>query len=110
MFAGFDDAFGKNLTEDLFLRPYLEKLRELTPHDSLERIVELDRAELILLHHSYGMGVRNSFIHGDREPELVRFFEVNGVQHSDTMGGILVEALWRDLNNRLSPEQRATIE
>jgi hypothetical protein len=110
LFDFFKDRPPRQLVADPFLRPYVATLLELTSTDSQERIVELDRSELITLHFAFGMGVRNRFMNGGCEPELVRFFEENGVNHRDCMGSILIEALWQDLNQRLSPERRTAIQ
>jgi hypothetical protein len=67
-------------------------------------------SELILLHHGYGTAIRNRWIHGKRDPAIVQFFLAHKIAHPDDMSMILIKALWLDLNSRLTPEQRASIE
>jgi hypothetical protein len=110
LLLGSDTAPGKDLAEDPFLRPYVEQLKKSTPADDLGRITAMNTTELILLHHGYGTYIRNRWIHGDRDPALVKFFLAHKINHPDEMSVMIIEALWRDLNSRLGPEQRASVE
>jgi hypothetical protein len=109
LFAGCNAAVGKDLTTDPFLRPYVEKLKKQTPKDNLNRISAMAKSELILLHLNYGMWIRNTWIRGNRDPALVQFFQSKGINDPDEMSMILIEALWQDLNSRLTPQERATV-
>ena len=93
-----------------FLRPYVAALKAETPPAVLKTIRDMGKSELIRLHHGYGTGIRNKWLWGDRDPELVRFFRERGINHPDDMSMLIIDALWYDLNSNLSPEQRASIE
>jgi hypothetical protein len=109
LFAGCNAAGGKDSTFDPFLRPYVERLKKETPKDNLNRISAMAKSELIELHLGYGMWIRNTWIRGDRDPALVQFFQSKGINDPDEMSMILIEALWQDLNSRLTPAERATV-
>lgn len=98
------------LTENPFLQPYIHQLNEGASAADLASLTAMAKSELILLHHGYGTGIRNRWIHGDRDPALVRFFRSNGVHHPDEMSMVLLEVFWFDLNSRLTPEERSTVE
>jgi len=97
------------LARDPFLRPYVEQLKKSTPADTLRAITAMAESELILLHHGYGTGIRNRWIHGGRDPELVSFFRARGINHPDDMSMTIIEALWHELNRSLSAADRASI-
>ena len=109
-FSGYDVTPDKDLAEDPFLRPYVLQLKKSTPADDLRKITGMAESELILLHHGLGTGIRNKWLRGNRDPELIRFFREKKINDPDEMSIILIEALWRDLNSSLSPEQRASVE
>ena len=100
----------EEIAKSPFLRPYVAQLRTNSPTAELDSIRSMAKSELILLHHGYGTGIRNKWLWGDRDPELVGFFQDRGIDHPDGMSMIIIEALWYDLNSSLSPEERATIE
>jgi hypothetical protein len=110
LLAGYAAAAPKDLALDPFLRPYVEQLKKSTPPDDLAQITAMAESELILLHHGYGTAIRNRWIHGKRDPAIVQFFLAHKIAHPDDMSMILIKALWLDLNSRLTPEQRASIE
>lgn len=93
-----------------FLRPYVAALKAETPPSNLKTIRDMGKSELILLQHDYGRGIRNKWLWGDRDPELVRFFRERGIDHPEAMSMFIIDALWYDLNSNLSPERRASIE
>ena len=66
-------------------------------------------SELIVLHHGFGTGIRNKWLRGNRDPELIRFFREKKINEPDEMSMVLIQALWRDLNSSLSPEQLARL-
>jgi hypothetical protein len=100
----------KDVAEDPFLQPYLQQLKKSTSTDDLRRVAAMARSELILLLHGYGTGIRNRWIHGDRDAALVRFLRSNGVNDPEEMSMVIIEALWHDLNSSLSPAERAAVE
>lgn len=100
----------KDVAKSAFLRPYVAQLKTNTPAAELERIRTMAKSELILLHHGYGTGIRNQWLWGNRNPELVKFFQRQGIDHPDDMSMVLIEALWYDLNSNLTPAERASIE
>ncbi len=110
LLLGSDDAPGKSLAEDPFLRPYVEQLKKTTSAADLRRITARSKSELITLHHGYGTGIRNRWLRGDRDPELVRFFRANKIADPDEMSMVIIEALWLDLNRGLNPEGRKSVE
>lgn len=98
------------VVENSFLRTYVARLKADTPAPDLDRIRSMAKSELILLHHGYGTGIRNKWLRGNRDPELIRFFQDRSVSDPDDMSMIIIEALWEDLNANLRPEERASIE
>ena len=68
------------------------------------------KSDLILLHHGYGTGIRNRWLRGNRDPQLLRFFRDNGIDDIDHMSGVIIDALWNNLNSNLDPAERASLE
>ncbi len=100
----------KDLHRDPFLRPYVQQLKQTTRANDLRTITAMAKSDLILLLHGYGTGIRNKWIRGNRDPALVKFFLANGVNDPEWMSMVLIEALWLDLNSKLNPADRASIE
>jgi hypothetical protein len=107
---GCSSESGKDIAKSAFLRPYVAQLKTNTPPAELARIRAMAKSELILLHHGYGTGIRNQWLWGDRNPELVKFFHGHGIDHADDMSMVLIEALWYDLNSNLTSAERTSIE
>ena len=92
------------------LRPYVEKLKEEVPADQLRTIRAMGADELILLHHGFGTWIRNKWLWGDNNaPELVAYFRSQGITHPDSMSGVIIKALWEDLNAKVTPEEARII-
>lgn len=70
----------KDAAQDPFLRPYVEQLKKDASKEDLRKIASMAKSELILLLHGYGTGIRNRWIHGNRDPELTRFFRAKGIR------------------------------
>jgi len=100
----------KDLAHAPALRPYVQQLKESTSADDLRSITAMDKSELVLLLHGYGTGIRNTWIHGDRDPALAKFFRTNGVTDPEGASMVIIEALWYDLNSSLSPAEREVID
>jgi hypothetical protein len=96
--------------EEKFLRPYIDELKKETPVGRLNFIRSLPEDTLWILHHDYGMWIRNKWLWGDRNPKLIRFFRAKKITHPDEMSKILIKALWRDLDRGLTPQERIAVE
>jgi hypothetical protein len=110
LLLGCSSTPDEKIAKSSFLRPYVEELKTNTPLADLDRIRTMAESELTLLHHGYGTGVRNKWLWGNRDPELLRFFHDKGIDHPDDMSMVIIQALWYDLNSGLSPPERTSIE
>ena len=99
--AGSYVARDRRIANDPFLRTYVERLKMLTPAGTLEKIKAMAEPDLIDLHFSYGVGIRNAWLWGNQEPALIDFFRARGIDHPDGMSRVLIRALWMHLNGRL---------
>src|SRR6516162_4724274 len=88
---GCSSGSEKDIAQSAFLRPYVAQLKTNTPPAELARIRAMAKSELILLHHGYGTGIRNQWLWGNRNPELVKFFHGQGIDHPDDMSMVLIE-------------------
>jgi hypothetical protein len=52
------------------------------------------------LHMSVGMWIRNNWIHGDRNPQLVKFFDSLNFKHPDDISSTILRSLHRKLNSK----------
>jgi hypothetical protein len=52
------------------------------------------------LHMSVGMWIRNNWIHGNRNPQLVKFFDSLHFRHADDISSTILRSLHRKLNNK----------
>lgn len=93
-----------------FLAPYIEELKRETPPKTLSEIAALPKSELIRLHFGYGTGIRNKWLWGGQDPQLIAYFKSQGITHPDTMSRKIIEALWDDLNKDIPAEQKIAIE
>jgi hypothetical protein len=110
LFIGCASKPDKEIEKNAFLRPYVEQLEKSTSPADLNRIKTMAKSELILLHMDYGLWIRNKWIHGGRDPQLLRFFHKNGIDDPDAMSMVIIYALWDDLNSKMSPTERASVE
>ncbi len=110
LFTGCALKPDREIAKNFFLRPYVQQLKESTAPDELNSIKSMAESELVLLHHGYGTAIRNKWIHGNRDPELLRFFHDHGIDHPDGMSMVMIYALWDDLNRSMSPTERAAVE
>ena len=94
-----------DLAKDPFFKPYIEELKKTTDKNEILQITAMDESELILLHHGYGTGIRNRWLHGDRDPELLKFFKSKQIEDHDEMSMVMIQALWEDLNSNLTADQ-----
>jgi hypothetical protein len=100
----------KDLAHAPALRPYVQQIKESTPPEELRAITAMAKPELVLLLHGYGTGIRNRWIHGDRDPALTKFFRTNGVTDPEGASMVIIEALWYDLNSTLTPAEREVVD
>ncbi len=98
-----------DLHRDAFLRPYVAEMRRETPRDNLDRIAEASFDELVKFHHGYGRWIRNRWLWGEHDPALLAFFRKHGVRHPDMMSGVLIQALWEELNADVTPAERRRV-
>ena len=110
LFAGCASRRYDDIEKCSYLRPYVHQLKTEASQADLVSIRDMSKSELILLLHGYGTGIRNRWIHGDRDHELVRFFHDHGVDDPEAMSMFIIYALWDDLNSNLTPEERASIQ
>jgi TonB family protein len=92
-------------TKDEFLQPYVEELKRQTPPESLDVIGSMNESELIQLHFTYGLWIRNNWLRGNQKPELIEYFKAKGYVEPDGMSGTLIHELWRNLHANVSPEE-----
>jgi hypothetical protein len=100
----------QELAKNPFLVPYVKELKKETSRADLEKIKEMAESELILLHMGYGTGIRNKWLHGNRDPKLIRFFRDNGIEHPDSMSSVIILSLWQDLNTNMTPVEQAKVD
>jgi len=110
LLTGCATATHENLAHDAALEPYVKQLKKSTSREDLNTIREMAKSELVLLLHGYGTGIRNRWIHGDRDPALTTFFRTNGVSNPEGASMVIIEALWYDLNSNLTPAEREAID
>lgn len=90
----------EKLATSPFLIPYIEILKKETKTENLIEIKKMKKDDLIDLHFDYGMYIRNKWLRGNREPKLIQFFRNNGIKDADSMSGIIIHALWLNLNQK----------
>jgi hypothetical protein len=105
-----DKPSRKDLAENPFLQTYVQQLKKTTSDTELRKITTMAESELALLHDGYGMGIRNQWIRGKRDPALVQFFLDKKINEPDEMSMVIIEALWLDLNKSLTPADRESIQ
>lgn len=93
-----------------FLAPYINLLKQETPPKTLHEILALPRSELARIHFGYGTRIRNKWLWGEQDPDLIAYFKSKGVTHPDTMSSKIIEALWENLNQEIPAEQMIAIE
>jgi hypothetical protein len=98
------------LAADPSLRPYVEELRKETPAATLDKITIMSESELVRLQFGYGTWIRNTWLYNKRDSALTRYFRQHGITHPDDISRILIRALWNNLNQTLTPEQRVQVE
>jgi hypothetical protein len=82
------------------LQEAVEVLKEELPKNDLEYIQNFKNAdETCRLHHSLGMWIRNNWGLWKEDSELHKYFKELQLFHADDMSGIILECLWKDLNN-----------
>jgi hypothetical protein len=68
------------------------QLRDFKEKDERKAVTEL--------HMSVGMWIRNNWIHGDRNPKLIKFFDSLNFKHPDDISSTILRSLHRKLNNK----------
>lgn len=56
--------------------------------------------ELSELHFTLGLNIRNTWIRGNRNPELVNYFHNIGIFNPDDISGIIIKSYWSYLNKK----------
>lgn len=110
LLAGCGSTPDREIARSVFLRPYVEELKQSTSPAELNTIKSMAESELILLHQGCGTAIRNKWLHGNRDPKFLRFFHERGIDHLDGMSMVIIQALWNDLNSNMSPIERASID
>ena len=103
-------ATDQELAKDRRLNAAVARLKQQTPISELDSIRAMDEPDLIVLLHGYGTWIRNQWIHGNRDPQLVKLFHDRGITDPERISMILIQALWNDLNRNLSPSELAEID
>ena len=75
----------------------VEYLKEHLGQKELDEIRFCPRRDLFDLHFSYGLYIRNNLIFRPKNWKLV---DAVGAIHVDDISGIILQALWADLNGR----------
>lgn len=109
LLVGCATASQKDLARAPALKPYVAQLKESTSPEYLREIRDMAKSELILLHFGLGMGIRNQWLWGNRDPALINFFRTNGIADPDGASMVIIEALWDDLNSDLTPAEREAV-
>ena len=92
------------------LKPYVDIIiSELNPEERLE-IVSLAEEELITLHFSLSLYIRNKWLWNEAAPNLITYMESQGVTHPDNMGGIITYAVWQKLYENLPESEKRKID
>jgi len=68
----------------------VDRLADMLAPDDREYLAAMDQGDLVKLHFTYGMWIRNAWLWGN--PALV---EACGADHPDHASGALISALWR---------------
>jgi len=79
------------------LRQCVEKLKVEIPAESLEQLRVMAEDDLILCHFGLALYIRNKWLHVNNSLTQRSFSRV-GMSEPDTSSNLIVEALWRDLN------------
>jgi hypothetical protein len=66
--------------------------------EDIEYIKSLTFDRLSVLHFTLGLNIRNIWIYGDRNPELVDYFHYIGIFHPDGISTIIIKSYWSYLN------------
>lgn len=78
---------------------------------SLEELASTSKSDLIGKYH-FGLGlyIRNAFGIWRGNKDLWEDLTHGKPTHPDDLSGIIIEALWEDLNSKLTPEERSDIQ
>lgn len=79
-------------------------LSEMSVEDK-DEIANLDESELIKLHLSYGMGIRNRWFWGFKNPPLILHMYLNGIFHPDGMSNHIIERIWEKVHSDINPQR-----
>lgn len=85
----------KNLDEAI---AYFEQ--HWSPGQLREFQLKNEDAAVTELHTTVGLWIRNNWIHGNRSPRLVQFFDSLNFHHRDDMSSTILRSLHRKLNNK----------
>jgi hypothetical protein len=66
----------------------------------IEYIRNLKEDDLSELHFTLGLNIRNKWIRGNRNPELVKYFHDLGLFNPDDISGVILQNYWSYLNNK----------
>lgn len=94
------------LAHDPVLRPYIDELKRTTSSERLDEIGSMTDTELIELHFTYGLWIRNQWLRGHQKPQLIEYLLSKGYGEPDAMSMALIRALWVNLSETASPEDR----
>jgi hypothetical protein len=68
--------------------------------DEIEHIRFLTLDQLSELHFTLGLFIRNNWIHGNRNPELINYFQTKDLYHPDDISSVIIKSYWHYLNNK----------
>ena len=81
------------------LKEVLDKiLSEMSLPDS-NRLRKIKKDDLIMLHHTLGMGIRNAFLLWDGNINLAKDMNLPEGCHADEVSQAIIEALWKRIND-----------
>ena len=74
-------------------------IRKMISKEDLQHIKDMAEKDLIKLHMSFGMWIRNTFGLWQNNEKLLA---VTGKTHPDDASSVIIKALWADLNKEAS--------
>ncbi|MFO7658836.1 MAG: DUF6794 domain-containing protein [Bacteroidales bacterium] len=77
---------------------YFEKSLSTKEKNDFKKLPEEKAVSSI--HFSTGLWIRNNWIRGNKNPDLVNYFDKQGINHPDDISSIILTSLHRKLNNK----------
>ncbi len=81
------------------LKEVLDKILSEMSLPDRNRLKKIKEDDLIMLHHTLGMQIRNVFLLWDGNINLAKDMDLAKDTHADEVSQKIIEALWRRLQN-----------